>query len=821
MPQLPIETVISDLLTHVEKSDQIILKAQPGAGKSTYFPLQLIKHKVIKGKIIMLEPRRLAARNIAYFLAKQLGEKVGEQVGFRVKGETKVSSNTKLEIVTEGVMTRMLQSDPELSGVDLLIFDEFHERSIHADTSLAFALEVQEALRDDLKIVVMSATLDQQALQSLLPRAAYIESDGRGFPIHYRYSPLRVNERLIPSVTKAILHAVRNEQGSILVFLPSVGAIKQLALELGTMDEKTEVYPLYGRLTFQQQEQAIAPSPKGHRKIVLATNIAETSLTIEGIRIVIDSGLERVAKFDLRTGVTKLEEAKIAQSSAIQRAGRAGRLEDGICIRLYSEDQFKQFALVPEPEIRHSDLSPLCLELVQWGTTKVDELHWLDTPLTTSLEQGFTLLEKLGLVSDARQLTSLGKSAQKLGIDPRLAAMLVKIRQMNETLLPTALALIPIVEESIQVNVDIAQSLYALKLRKNRSQSVIERRARQLAEKMGTSFSLSCIKEEDAGLCLALAYPDRIAQQRKGQDGQFLLANGHGASIDDLEPLCTNEYVVVVNLMRSWQDTSRVFVGANLNIDELHQFNPSIFDSIECIDWDENKGQLVAEKHLKLGKLIIKKEVLPKPNAEKMTQALLNFVRRKGLSCLNWTPASLALLERMRCASDWFSEKSWPDLTEHGLVEHLEKWIEPFMVGKVSVKSLERIDLSQALLAYIGWPLNKEIDGLLPMYYQVPTGSNKKIIYKAGAEPMVSVRMQEVFGEKTSPLIADGRKRIVLELLSPAHRPLQITSDLAGFWMGSYKEVQKEMKGRYPKHPWPDDPANHIATTKTKRQLKS
>jgi len=774
----------------------------------------------------MLEPRRLAARNIAQFLSMKLGEKVGESVGFRVRGETKVSSKTQLEIVTEGIMTRMLQSDPELSGIDLLVFDEFHERSIHADTSLAFALEVQSALRDDLKILVMSATLDQQSLKNLLPQAKYIESDGRSYPIEYQYSPLRTNERFIPSIIKIIVKTLKNEQGSVLVFLPSVGAIKQVIAELKNnhsallFDTNTQVYPLYGRLNFQQQEHAIAANREGHRKVVVATNIAETSLTIEGIRIVIDSGMERVAKFDLRTGITKLEESRIAQSSAIQRAGRSGRLERGLCIRLYSEEQFKQSPSIPEPEIRHSDLSSLCLELVQWGATKAETLLWLDNPLSTNLEQGFGLLKQLGLISETRQLTAIGKFAQPLGIEPRLAAMVLKVAQINNGMLSTALALIPIVEETTNTHFDIAHSLYLLRLKRHPSQNVIEKRTQYLAKKMRVLFSLGKIQEDNAGLCLAMAYPDRIAQRRKGTTGQFVLANGHGALIDNVDVLSTQEYIVAVNLMRTQQEASKIFCAASIDIEALFQFDGASFQTIESVDWDENKGQLVAEKQCKLGKLVIRREILSTPDVDKMSQALLSYIRRRGLSCLNWNTASLSLLERMRCGAQWFDERSWPDLTDTGLVDNLEKWIEPYMVGRVNVKSLSKIDLSQALMSYLGWPLNKEIDEWLPIYYQLPTGNKKSIIYKAGAEPIISVRMQEVFGEKSSPSIADGRKKIVLELLSPAHRPLQVTSDLEGFWAGSYKEVQKEMKGRYPKHPWPDDPANHVATTKTKRQLK-
>lgn len=819
MSKLPIESVLKALIAEINANSQIILKAPPGAGKSTYLPLQLLQLTMFPGKIVMLEPRRLAARNIAHFLAKQIGEKVGESVGFRVRGETKVSAKTKLEVVTEGVMTRMIQSDPELQGIDLLIFDEFHERSIHADTALAFALESQEALREDLKILVMSATLEQEQLRPLLPDAAYIESHGRSFPVSYHYSPLAVNDRLVPRIASLIKQAINNESGSILVFLPSVQNIHQLESELNELPEGVNLYPLYGRLNFAQQELAIAPCQQGERKVVLATNIAETSLTIEGIRVVIDSGLERVARFDLKTGITKLEEGRIAQSSAIQRAGRAGRIEEGVCIRLYSEEQFKQQPIVPKPEILHSDLAPLCMELAHWGTANISDMKWLNLPPKVNIEQGQQLLVQLGLMSEKGKLSKLGEEAHRLGLEPRLAAMLLKIKQQAPNLLSTALAVIPLVEENNQSSFDLSRLLYQMRVGKTDRNHAVLRRINSLASTLNTRFERSHIEEEEAGLCLALAFPDRIAQLRSGRDGAFLLANGHGGHVDIMEPLSSNDYLVAVSLMRSHSDTSRVFSAAPLNIESLQEANPELFQQSEQVEWDEKRGRLTAEQQTKLGRLIVARKALPTPDKEKMTQALLNYVRSKGLSALNWTEASTSLLIRMRCGKQWLDEKAWPDVTEKGMLDNLELWLEPFMNNVSSLGDLKRIDLTPVLASYLGWPLSQEIDTLLPSHYLLPTGSRRLIRYQEGAEPILSARIQELFGEKSSPVVAEGRKKVVLELLSPAQRPLQVTSDLAGFWAGSYKQVQKEMKGRYPKHPWPDDPANHIATTKTKRQL--
>ncbi|HBC3858434.1 TPA: ATP-dependent helicase HrpB [Vibrio parahaemolyticus] len=821
MSQLPIEAVMPQLLTAVKHQHQVILKAAPGAGKSTYFPLQLIQNQVVTGKVIMLEPRRLAARNIARYLAEQLGEQVGQRVGYRVRGETKVSASTQLEIVTEGVMTRMIQNDPELDGVDLLIFDEFHERSIHADTALALSLEVQEALRDDLKLVVMSATLDQEALQSLLPEACYIESEGRSFAVETRYVPLTANDHLSTVMAKNIESLMNKESGSLLAFLPGVAAIKQVQERLSHLPDDVEVCPLYGQLSFTEQQKAISPAEKGKRKVVLATNIAETSLTIEGIRLVVDSGLERVARFDLKNGLTRLEQTRIAQSSAIQRAGRAGRIEEGICVRLYSESQLKQQPQVPQPEILHSDLASLVMELAFWGTTDIHELKWLDIPSAAALQQAKQLLFSLGLITEQGQLTAEGKQAHDLGVEPRAAAMLIKSQSHSDKMVNVALAAVALIEEPERNVTNIAHSLHRWLSGSHPKKSLLLKRAQSLAHKLDTTFSLREVDEDALPLVLSLAFPDRIAQQRTNQFGRFALANGHGAECRPDDMLGGCEYLVAIDLMRSHSNSSQIHLACELDVNILQTTFDSLFSTEEVVDWDEKKGRLVAEKQRKLGQLVIERVSLPNPGKEKMTQALLTYVRRQGLSSLNWTPAAESLLERIRCAVDWLPEQAWPMFDEASLLDSLDEWLEPYMTSVASVKDLSKINLVEALNARLGWPLNQHLDEWLPEHYQLPTGTKKRIRYQHGHEPVLSVRMQEVFGESTSPTVAIGRKRLVLELLSPAQRPLQVTSDLAAFWNGSYKDVQKEMKGRYPKHVWPDDPANHVATTKTKRQLNN
>lgn len=817
MSQLPIQDVMPELLAGVAHHAQLILKAAPGAGKSTYFPLQLLNAGIVQGKIIMLEPRRLAVRNIAHYLAKQCGERVGQTVGYRMRGESKVSQTTQLEIVTEGILTRMIQSDPELSGVDMIIFDEFHERSLHADTALTLCLESQQALRDDLKLVVMSATLDQRALQTIMPDAAYVESHGRSYPIEYRYQPLKPNQGLEEAMAKQIRHLMATESGSLLAFLPGVAAIRRVAQRLEDLGEGILVCPLYGQLSFNEQQAAIAPAPQ--RKVVLATNIAETSLTIEGIRLVIDSGVERIAKCDSRTGITKLEQVRIAKSSAEQRAGRAGRIEPGLCVRLYSESQLSQQPDVPAPEMQHADLSGLAMELAQWGTQDSDELTWLTPPPKVALAQARQLLRSLGLLNEQALLTAQGQRACALGLEPRLAAMLLHSDEQRWQ--QSAVWVAALLEEPERHTLDFRTSVWRLRQGQHSKQKVVSARAAALAKMLAIAAPLAALDDALVPVALACAYPDRIAQQRSSGAGTFLLANGHGAQLDDSEPLADAPYLVVIDLLRSQSDVSRIHLAQACDFSVLEQHCPSLFTDHDWVDWDEKKGRLVAEKQKKLGAIVVSRTAMATPDKEKMTQALLSYVRRKGLSVLEWSDRARDTLERIRCAAQWLPEYDWPDCSDDGLLAALEHWLEPYMNQVTSVKQLASISIEQALLAYLGWPLNQQLDEWLPTHYTLPTGTRARIRYQEGQEPVLSVRIQEVYGEQTSPRIADGRKTLVLELLSPARRPLQITRDLAGFWAGSYVEVQKEMKGRYPKHVWPDDPANHVATTKTKKHLSS
>lgn len=772
----------------------------------------------------MLEPRRLAARNIAAYLASQLGEPVGKQVGYRVRGENKVSTETRLEIVTEGILTRMIQSDPELEGVSLLIFDEYHERSLHADTALAFALDVQAGLRDDLKILIMSATLDNAALSGWLPEAAVIISEGRQYPISYRHQSIAWQYGWENEYARAIRKLMAEEPGSALVFLPGTGEIRRLADALeGTLPDDILLCQLYGQLSPKEQQAAIAPAPTGLRKLVLTTNIAETSLTIEGVRMVVDSGMERVAVFNPKSGVTKLETRRIAKSSAIQRAGRAGRIEAGTCQRFYSEEEFQRLRGEPEPAILNSDLSSLVLELAQWGCRAAD-LQWIDLPPTGHLQQATTLLIQLGILEPGKDkpvLSEFGRVATRYSADPRIGAMLchaerwgcqAKGRSVKETAawLAAWMEEPPRGRNSADIRLQIAEM--------QRRGGMANKRAGLFAKQLGISLGDELSPIWLAPL-LAAAFPDRIAISR-GNEGRYLLANGHGASLDPDEPLSSENTLVVAELTTTRQGDSRIFAAVAADMDELESHLPGLFETEDRVDWDDGKGRLVAEQQKRIGALVVSRKALPEPDPARIGEALANAVRRKGLPSLPWDENSEGLLVRARCGREWLPELALPALDNETLLAELDNWLVPFMAGMRKLSDLKKLDLKGALEAYLGWDKVKTLNSKVPARFEVPTGSSYTIRYKEGEDPVLAVRMQEMYGQQASPVIAMGRVTLVIELLSPAQRPLQITRDLASFWQGAYREVQKEMKGRYPKHVWPDNPATHEPTRKTKRQLQ-
>ncbi|MFC2782918.1 ATP-dependent helicase HrpB [Citrobacter freundii complex sp. 2024EL-00228] len=807
MTSLPVAAVVPELLTALDASTQVLLTAPTGAGKSTWLPLRLLEHGGIKGRIILLEPRRLAARNVAQRLAELLNENPGETVGYRMRAQSCVGSQTRLEVVTEGVLTRMIQRDPELTGVGLVILDEFHERSLQADLALALLLDVQQGLRDDLKLLIMSATLDNGRLQQLLPDAPMIISEGRTFPVERRYQPLAAHLRFDEAVAIATAELLGHESGSLLLFLPGVGEILRVQEQLVTrVGGDVVLCPLYGALTLVEQRQAILPAPQGKRKVVLATNIAETSLTIEGIRLVVDCAQERVARYDARTGLTRLITQRISQASMTQRAGRAGRLEPGICLHLLAKEQAERAAAQGEPEILQSDLSGLLMELLQWGCTDPEQLNWLDTPPAINLQAAKRLLQMLGALEGDR-LSARGQKMAALGNDPRLAAMLVSTKNDDEA--ASAAKLAAILEEPPRGgSTDLAVAF-------SRNQPAWQQRSQQLLKRLNVRSGQPDIAL--LPLLLAQAFADRIAR-RRGQEGRYQLANGMGAMLDADDALGRHEWLIAPLLLQgSASPDARILLALPLDIEALMQTCPELLQQSDTIEWDEAQGTLKALRRSRIGQLTVKVQPLAKPSEEELHQAMLNGIRDKGLSVLNWTPEAEQFRLRLQCAANWLPEYDWPAVDEDSLLNTLELWLLPHMSGVHSLRALKALNVGQALRGLLDWSMLQRLDSELPAHYTVPTGSRIAIRYHEDNPPVLAVRMQEMFGEANTPTIAQGRVPLVLELLSPAQRPLQVTSDLSAFWQGSYREVQKEMKGRYPKHVWPDDPANTAPTRRTKK----
>ncbi|HHV7760478.1 TPA: ATP-dependent helicase HrpB [Salmonella enterica] len=810
MTSLPVAAVLPELLTALKTAPQVLLSAPTGAGKSTWLPLQLLQllqQGPVAGKILLLEPRRLAARNVAQRLAEALNEKPGETVGYRMRAQSCVGPRTRLEVVTEGVLTRMIQRDPELRGVGLVILDEFHERSLQADLALALLLDIQQGLRDDLRLLIMSATLDNDRLCQRLPDAPTIVSEGRAFPVERRYQPLAAHLRFDEAVAMATAELLRHENGSLLLFLPGVGEIQRVHEHLASrVGSDVLLCPLYGALSLEAQRKAIVPAPAGMRKVVLATNIAETSLTIEGIRLVVDSAQERVARFDARTGLTRLVTQRISQASMTQRAGRAGRLAPGICLHLLAKEQSERAAAQSDPEILHSDLSGLLMEVLQWGCHDPASLFWLDRPPEVNLQAARRLLLMLGALEGER-LSARGQKMAATGNEPRLAAMLVNAGEGDSA--ATAAMLAAILEDPPRGGGTDLSVLFS------RRQPGWQQRSQQLLKRLQVRNG-----EPDSALImplLARAFSDRIAR-RRGQEGRYQLANGMGAMLDADDALGRHEWLIAPLLLQgSASPDARILLAQPLDIASLIQACPDLLRQSDTVEWDEAQGTLKAWRRMRIGQLTVSVQPLAKPSEEELHQAMLNGIRDKGLAVLNWTPEAEQFRLRLHCAAKWLPEYDWPAVDEASLLATLENWLLPHMTGVQSLRSLKSLNVTQALRGLLDYAMLQRLDSELPGHYTVPTGSRITIRYHEDNPPALAVRMQEMFGEAKTPTIAQGRVPLVLELLSPAQRPLQITRDLSAFWQGAYREVQKEMKGRYPKHVWPDDPANTAPTRRTKK----
>ncbi|MDD1509288.1 ATP-dependent helicase HrpB [Pseudomonas sp. CNPSo 3701] len=841
MNSLPIDSLLPDLCRALATRDEVVLEAPPGAGKTTRVPLAVLDQPWLAGqRIMMLEPRRLAARAAAERLASELGEKVGETVGYRIRLDSKVGPSTRIEVVTEGILARLLQGDPALDGVGLVIFDEFHERSLDADLALALTLNGRAMFRGadsgeaPLKVLLMSATLEGERLAGLLGDAPVLRSEGGMYPVDIRWgAPWQAGEWLEPRVLQTVLQALDDEPGSLLVFLPGQAEIRRVAEQLdealaGRSDVR--VCPLHGELELSAQRAAIEPAPAGLRKVVLATNIAETSLTIDGVRVVVDAGLARVPRFDLGSGMTRLDTARISRASATQRAGRAGRLQPGACYRLWSQAQHEQLPAYSAAEILQADLAGLALQLARWGV-EVDELVWLDPPPAAAYAQARDLLQRLGALDERGVLTAHGQAMAELPAHPRIAHLLLRGQALGLGELASDLAALLGERDILRgAGADLHSRLALLsgESRAARGAQGGVQRARQLAKQFQGYLRRVPVSEPVGdpehgrwlGALLAFAYPDRIARQRREGGAEYRLANGRAAQFGEADALMKHSWLVVADLgSRHGQREERIYLAAELEPALFESVLVEQVSSLDLLEWDEREGVLRAERQHKVGDLVLSSEALPGLDAEARTTALLGLVRRKGLALLPWTPelrqwqARVMLLRGLDLQTQAGSE--WPDVSDAALLATLETWLAPYL-GKVTrLSHFGNLDLHAMLQTLLPWPLPQRLDEWAPRSIAVPSGSRIGVDYSEHP-PVLAVRLQELFGLAETPRIANGRQQVLLHLLSPARRPVQVTQDLANFWRTTYAEVKKDLKGRYPKHYWPDDPLIAEPTARAK-----
>jgi ATP-dependent helicase HrpB len=825
LPLLPINEALPRLQKALAERNRVLLQAPPGAGKSTVVPLALLDAEWLgRRKILMLEPRRIAARAVAHRMAALKREPVGKTVGFRTRLETRVSRDTRVEVVTEGILTRMLQADPELLDIGCVIFDEFHERSLNADLGLALCIESQATLREDLRLLIMSATLDMMPLASLLGDAPVVTAEARNFEVETCYVARRPGITLELQTAQVLRSALARHDGDILCFLPGAAEIRhvQSALQETISDPLVRVLPLYGELSGAAQDAAIAPAAAGERKIVLATTIAETSLTIEGIRVVIDSGLRRYAEFDPATGMSRLVTTKVSQAAADQRRGRAGRLSAGVCYRLWSESTHALLAAHTAPEILYADLAPLALEISCWGATDASSLTWIDPPPAAPLAQARDVLRQLEAIDATGRITAHGRTLATAGTHPRLAHMLVRGRDLGALQLASDLAAILSERDMLRAapgTSDVDLRLRVGLLRGNRAHGLtvglsvdarVLERAAQNSARWQREFrggpKEAADPDEWCGTVVAMAYPDRIGRARDSA-GRYLLANGRGARFGEPQALAKSEYIVAAELDGA-QREARIFLAAPISLSHLERhFGAHILECAE-IAWDEREQAVRARRERRLGAIVVESHELRDPDPLQVQAAALSGLRQLGLEVLPWSPDLRQWQARVRVMRDLEvpAPEPWPDLSDATLTTTLEAWAPPWIAGLVRREHFARVDLTKALLSRLSYPQGSILDREAPTHFAVPSGSRIPIDYLDGEVPTLSVRLQEMFGLHASPCIAGGRLPLLLKLLSPAGRPVQITRDLASFWNRGYHEVKKDLKGRYPKHYWPDDP---------------
>jgi ATP-dependent helicase HrpB len=812
---LPIDAVLDELARTLEAGNSAVLVAPPGAGKTTRVPLALLDAPWARDKkIVVLEPRRIAARASAERMARTLGERAGDTVGYRVRFGSKVSRATRIEVVTEGIFSRQILDDPELSDVAAVLFDEFHERSLDADLGLALARDVQSALREDLRILVMSATLDGARVARLLGDAPVVASEGRAFPVETRYLGRRGDMPLERQMADAIASALRAESGSVLAFLPGAAEIRrtQNFLEERLADANTEIVPLFGALEASVQDRAIAPAPKGRRKVVLATSIAETSLTIEGVRIVIDSGLARLPRYEPDIALTRLETVRASRAAVDQRRGRAGRTEPGVCYRLWDEPQTASLPAFTQPEILSADLSSLVLDLAQWGVSDPATLAFLDPPPAPALKEAKSLLCELGALDADGRISAEGKRLRALALPPRLARMIVDSQDFGAAEAAADVAAVLTERGLGGDSVDLDARLD--QFRRDRSQRAQSARelSRRWASQVAASSATSADRNLSSGVMLAFAYPDRVARNRG--NGSFVLANGRGASLDQGSALARAPYIAVGELSGS-AAAGRILLAAPITQEEIEAHFKDHIDIADEVAFDPGALALRARRRKTLHALTLSESPLAlKPSAE-TARILADGLIAQGLEKLPWSKAAKQWRDRVMFLRKAEGE-SWPDLSDDALVARRDDWLLPALSDSISLKDVSAGELSDALMALLPWELRARLDREAPTHFEAPTGSLLAIDYEAEQGPTIAVRLQELFGLTTHPSIARGRVPLVLELLSPAHRPVQVTRDLPGFWRGSYAAVRSDLRGRYPRHPWPEDPAAALPTRRAK-----